>query len=557
MKTKSYFITTALFFLFFFASKNINAQTCTASFIDSVYANGYITFTNTSIGVVAGTSYTWTFGNGTSSVGLNINYPSCTYTANGTYTVYLSIYTATACSSSTSAVITVTNATPPCSLTAGFSTGQGTNGIINFTNSSTGTVAGTTYSWNYGDGGTSTGLSPPHTYSANGSYTVVLVANNNYTSVCTNTSTMAVNVTSYCNLTAGFSYTQGLNGSVNFQSTSTGTAGNSTYSWNFGDGANGSGTSAPHVYNYNGTYTVNLTVINPTAVATCSNISAQVITITSDSCYLNAGFTHTVSAGGLVYFNNASTGTGINATYSWNFGDGFAGSGNAPMHTYSSAGAYIVTLLALNGGICADTIMQSVNVTGIACTANSGFSVAPTPTPQYWTVTPFFPWNVIAATWNWGDGSSSNALYSSHVYSAAATYSICLTVTVSCGGTSSTCISQYISRSVENAAIIHIDVVPPPKVVIGINAFEEETINYSIYPNPNDGEFRLRINGANSGNTSINIFNLLGETVYQKEETDTGEFSKNISLNDSPAGVYFIKINIGNKHLTGKLIINK
>ena len=47
---------------------------------------------------------------------------------------------------------------------------------MNFTDLSTN--APTTWSWNFGDGGTSTAQNPSHTYTTAGTYTVTLTATN-------------------------------------------------------------------------------------------------------------------------------------------------------------------------------------------------------------------------------------------------------------------------------------------------------------------------------------------------------------------------------------------
>ena len=53
------------------------------------------------------------------------------------------------------------------------------NSIVDFTNTSTN---GDTYFWNFGDGVTSTATNPSHTYTANGTYNVMLVTTNNCSS---------------------------------------------------------------------------------------------------------------------------------------------------------------------------------------------------------------------------------------------------------------------------------------------------------------------------------------------------------------------------------------
>jgi PKD repeat protein len=53
---------------------------------------------------------------------------------------------------------------------------------VTFTNSS---LNGTSYSWDFGDGQSSTAVSPAHTYATNGTYTVVLTVTNSCGSVTT------------------------------------------------------------------------------------------------------------------------------------------------------------------------------------------------------------------------------------------------------------------------------------------------------------------------------------------------------------------------------------
>ena len=64
---------------------------CTANFTFTQGQNGLVTFTSTSVGTNSFTTYNWNFGNATSSVAVNLLNTQSTYTANGTYTVSLTI----------------------------------------------------------------------------------------------------------------------------------------------------------------------------------------------------------------------------------------------------------------------------------------------------------------------------------------------------------------------------------------------------------------------------------------------------------------------------------
>ena len=121
------------------------------------------------------TSWAWTFGDGSTGTAQN---PVHTYTSAGTYTVVL---TAANFAGSNTATETgyLSVSSPAVAPVANFTanTTSGTAPLtVAFTDASTN--APTSWSWNFGDGSTSTAQSPVHTYTAAGSYTVNLTATN-------------------------------------------------------------------------------------------------------------------------------------------------------------------------------------------------------------------------------------------------------------------------------------------------------------------------------------------------------------------------------------------
>ena len=129
-----------------------------------------VTFSNTTTGSV--TSWLWNFGDNTTS---NLQSPSHTYSAPGSYTVKL---TATgpggSVTKTATTAINVVAAAPVANFTMTPASGTAPLSVA-FTNTSSGSV--TTYSWNLGDGTTSTQATPPsHVYSVAGMYTITLTA---------------------------------------------------------------------------------------------------------------------------------------------------------------------------------------------------------------------------------------------------------------------------------------------------------------------------------------------------------------------------------------------
>ena len=200
--------------------------------------------------------WSWNFGDGGNSTAQN---PGYTFNTAGTYTVTLT--TSSSSQSCSDQVVKTNYITVAGGPTAEF-TGSPTSGTepltVNFTNQST---DATSYSWNFGDGGTSTSTNPSYQYASAGTYTVSLTAYNSCGSdVNTKTDYITVNtcVTPVADFsgspTSGFAPL-----TVDFTDLSTSA---SSWAWDFGDGGNSSAQNPSHNYSSAGTYTVELTVTN-------------------------------------------------------------------------------------------------------------------------------------------------------------------------------------------------------------------------------------------------------------------------------------------------------
>ncbi|MFA4861221.1 MAG: PKD domain-containing protein [Methanoregula sp.] len=119
------------------------------------------------------TIWSWNFGDGGTS---NVQNPSHTYGALGTYNVTLTVTNGYGSNSTTKLnYITVSPQPPVASFTAQPFWGVSSPNIT-FTDTSTNYP--TSWSWNFGDGGTSTLQNPSHIYTQRGYYNVSLTASN-------------------------------------------------------------------------------------------------------------------------------------------------------------------------------------------------------------------------------------------------------------------------------------------------------------------------------------------------------------------------------------------
>jgi len=131
-----------------------------------------VNFSGSASGGTPPYSYSWNFGDGGTSTAQN---PTHTYSTAGNY---LAIFTVTdSQSAQKSASVSITVSSVPNTLTA-LASASPTSGqpplTVNFTGGASGGVAPYSYSWNFGDGASSTAQNPSHTYSATGSYTATL-----------------------------------------------------------------------------------------------------------------------------------------------------------------------------------------------------------------------------------------------------------------------------------------------------------------------------------------------------------------------------------------------
>ncbi|PIE87938.1 MAG: hypothetical protein CSA04_04475 [Bacteroidetes bacterium] len=125
-----------------------------------------------------------------------------------------------------------------------------------------------------------------------------------------------------------------------------------SWSWNFGDGATSLEANPVHTYTDAGEYTVTLTVVK--GEDSDSETKTHYITVTEgEEPEIDppvAGFSATPLHGDApleVHFTNESQYDP--ESWSWNFGDGATSLEANPVHTYTDAGEYTVTLTVVKG----------------------------------------------------------------------------------------------------------------------------------------------------------------------------------------------------------------
>ena len=202
-----------------------------------------------------------------------------------------------------------------------------------------------TYAWNFGDGGTGTGVSPSHTYSVAGSYAVSLTVTDT-SGVSSLTAMTMATVTNQAPLAStGGPYSGSPGAAVIFNAGASSDPQGSalTYSWNFGDSATGTGVAPTHAYAAAGSYSLSLTVTDAFGLTATA---LTTVTIVVKAPTADAGGPYSSAIGSPVTFNGAASvdPQGQMLTYAWAFGDGTNGTGVSPSHFYAAAGVFTATL---------------------------------------------------------------------------------------------------------------------------------------------------------------------------------------------------------------------
>ncbi len=152
---------------------------------------------------------------------------------------------------------------------------------IHFISTAFGGTAPYSYSWNFGDGSTSTLANPTHQY-PNGTWTTTLTvtdANGCDTTIYDVVSVQCGTTGPCCNIAVDFTWwVDSLNGTIYFAPSVANGTGPYTYLWNFGDGTSSSQPNPVHQYSGSGVQLPSLTV---TDASGCQAVTYHIMQVSA------------------------------------------------------------------------------------------------------------------------------------------------------------------------------------------------------------------------------------------------------------------------------------
>jgi hypothetical protein len=79
--------------------------------------------------------------------------------------------------------------------------------------------------------------------------------------------------------------------------------------------------------------------------------------------------------------------------------------------------------------------------------------------------------------------------------------------------------------------------------------------NFSIYPNPNKGNFNVKFDSSSSNAISIMVHDVRGRIIFEKQYPNTGLFSQNLQLDNVQSGVYLVTVKDGDQKIVKRIVV--
>ena len=206
-----------------------------------------------------------------------------------------------------------------------------------------------------------------------------------------------------------------------------------------------------------------------------------------------------------------------------------------PTVTYTECGPHDVTLIVDKGGQL-DTVVKNyyINVGPIV-----NISATPNDTICHFETMTLDATTANAASYSWQPGGATTPTIAvSYPNYGFGSHTFTVTVTGNDG-----CISEKsITVVIDNCT--------------GIPGGDKE-VRLTLSPNPNNGNFRVGIEGPAAQSFDLTVTNLLGIVVYREADLIVeNTLQKELRMEYLPAGVYFVSLQNGQERITRKMVIN-
>jgi chitodextrinase len=239
-------------------------------------------------------------------------------------------------------------------------------------------------------------------------------------------------------------------------------------------------------------------------------------------------------------------------SWHWDFGDGTTSTDPNPSHTYADSGVYVVTLSIVTVGGCESQASYEI------CVGNNCWGI-----PEFDCQAMFIPLgdsiggngiqfidlsfaldSIVAWTWNFGDGTSSNEQNPYHVYAQPGVYTVTLTIE------GFLCNSQ-ISFEVDTENPWNFSNNGDPAklgVAAGSVATKEPFVfdGLKLFPNPAQTDVSIAFSSQQASEYELRISDLTGKVLSRNvQQANSGLNSARVNVANLLPGLYLAEIRSG------------
>lgn len=317
------------------------------------------------------------------------------------------------------------------------------------------------YHWDFDDGTSSGGVSPVHIFKEPGTYKVKLTIQGDPIGFCDHEDTDEIIVTVEEAPEAKFTSPEVVASGDSVQLDASGSDPKSAtivdWAWDFGDGRQGTGEQAVHMYQTAGRYYVTLTITTDTET-TCNTVSTRNVIVVNAPPVAEAGDNQRVGINQEVILDASASydPDGSIVHFIWDLGDGQTARGVQVRHAYRHGGRFPVTLTVVDNS----EVANNTNTDFMVVDANRA------PEPVIDAPATGCVGEVIALSaansddedgslvenpdavfqWRLGDGQTAMGMDISHTYQQPGTYQVMLTIDDGSGTSNST---AQVTRSID------------------------------------------------------------------------------------------------------------
>lgn len=359
----------------------------------------------------------------------------------------------------------------------------------------------TEFTWDFGDGTTSSAFEPNHTYTQPGIYVVEMIAHNpnackQYDTVFLEIVVLDQNIEATLETTlhdlctepyAVFNLETVLPDNIDPNEVN--------YHWDFGDGQTSTAMNpGTHDYLTPGAYDVTLSISHP-ELCNSPLLLTETIEVFPFEVEALFDFPSPICKGTTVDFLNLSQNA---MTYEWECGPYFNSSDVNVSHTFDEVGSFEIRLKVSNPESC-NLVDELVQVIEVFDHAIASFDWSPNP-PVLNEPIHFINTSLLGDTflWTFGDGAQSSAQHPEHSYLTTGSYNVCLTASFNEACPHTVC--KEIRARVESVADLP-------------SAFS---------PNGDGENDILYVRGYNVERIHLQIFNRWGQLVFESYDINNG-----------------------------------